>query len=79
MSHHNAIENESHYKVEKRTICRCHVELYMRIRDLDIPDKDKKRLIKVVKEAYGYGIKMNDKLMEYAGKSWKPEVFGWLR
>ena len=74
-SHHNPIEDEILYDVPKRTICRSHVELYQRIKNLNINKTEKDILLKTVKEAYHYGIKMNDKLVEYSGKTWHDDVF----
>ena len=72
---HKPIQDDTDLNPKKRTICRCHVELYHTIKDLNIDEETKQRLLDVTEEAYGYGIKMNDKLREYAGKTWHKDVF----
>ncbi len=73
---HKPIEEDLDYiQPKRRTICRCHVELYHRINTLDIDKKIKLHLLKVVNEAYGYGIKMDAKLQEYSGKAYQKEIY----
>lgn len=50
-----------------RTICKIHKELYELI-------KDRPEAVRLLEEAYDCGIRMNNKLYEYAEKQWKKEI-----
>lgn len=58
-----------------KTICQVHRELYHLLNKESLSQKDKKRCIELIQEAYKYGIKMSKKLHEYAGKEWRGDVF----
>jgi len=50
-----------------RTICQVHKELYDVI-------KDNPKAVELLEEAYDCGVRMNNKLYEYAEKKWKKET-----
>ena len=58
-----------------KNICCLHREVYQLLQG-KVTDGKRKRAIKKLKEAYKSGIKMSEKLHEYAGAEWKPGVYG---
>lgn len=72
MDHQPITSKDFGSKKKERTICQCHREIY---HILNQEEFDKEKAIKLIKEAYEYGIKMSRKLHEYAGKEWRKDVF----
>lgn len=68
-----------------RTICSIHNEMLLRLKELE-DSEQKEELIRLLEEAFDCGIRMNNKLVEYAqqfGKhgaaEWKDQVFKKIR
>jgi len=63
-----------------RTICSVHNEMFLHLKNLE-DGPEKKKLITLLEEAFDCGIRMNNKLVEYARErdegiqSWKSQVY----
>jgi hypothetical protein len=70
---HQALDAKDFVRNEnKRYICEIHRDMYELLQKEKIP---KKKLIALLFEAYDSGVKMSQKLHEYAGKEWIPSTF----
>lgn len=62
-------------QTKHRYICHAHKDLYDLLIAALPEGNDKEKAIELLEEAFDYGIRMNNKLKEYAGKEWKKYVY----
>lgn len=72
---HPRLINYNYKQTSRRYICYAHKDLYDILVKHFPEGKEKDRALKLLEEAFDYGVRMNDKLIENHIKGWKKEVY----